>query len=109
MKKLNVAVVGLSFGLEFVPIYLEHPDVEKVYLVPFFVPRKTPKTGQIRPKPLGGARAHANGAHSGSQAVTLESPAPGRTWRPVAALQPILPSPAVRRRIRRSHPELAGG
>lgn len=33
MKKLNVAVVGLSFGLEFVPIYLEHPDVEKVYLV----------------------------------------------------------------------------
>ena len=27
MKKLNVAVVGLSFGLEFVPIYLEHPDI----------------------------------------------------------------------------------
>lgn len=33
MKKLNVAIVGLSFGLEFVPIYLEHPDVDKVYVV----------------------------------------------------------------------------
>ena len=33
MKKLNVAIVGLSFGLEFVPIYLEHPDVESLTLV----------------------------------------------------------------------------
>lgn len=32
-KKLNVAVVGLSFGLEFVPIYMNHPDVDKVYIV----------------------------------------------------------------------------
>jgi predicted dehydrogenase len=28
--KLNVAVVGLGFGAEFVPIYLEHPDVGMV-------------------------------------------------------------------------------
>ena len=33
MKKLNVAIVGLSFGLEFVPIYLEHPDVESLTIV----------------------------------------------------------------------------
>lgn len=32
-EKLNVAIVGLSFGLEFVPIYLEHPDVESLTLV----------------------------------------------------------------------------
>ncbi|MDF7637849.1 Gfo/Idh/MocA family oxidoreductase [Lactobacillus sp. ESL0791] len=31
-KKINVAVVGLSFGLEFVPIYLDHPDVESVVI-----------------------------------------------------------------------------
>lgn len=28
--KINVAVVGLGFGAEFVPIYLEHPDVASV-------------------------------------------------------------------------------
>ena len=33
MKKLNVALVGLSFGLEFAAIYCKHPDVDKVYLV----------------------------------------------------------------------------
>ena len=27
MNKLNVAVVGLSFGGSFVPIYLDHPNV----------------------------------------------------------------------------------
>lgn len=32
MKKINVCLVGLSFGLEFVPIYIEHPDVDKVYV-----------------------------------------------------------------------------
>ncbi|MBD5395726.1 MAG: Gfo/Idh/MocA family oxidoreductase [Lachnospiraceae bacterium] len=32
-KKLNVALVGLSFGLEFVAIYCRHPDVDKVYIV----------------------------------------------------------------------------
>ncbi|MCE5327496.1 MAG: Gfo/Idh/MocA family oxidoreductase [Planctomycetaceae bacterium] len=29
-KKLRVAVVGLGFGAEFVPIYQDHPDVESV-------------------------------------------------------------------------------
>ena len=33
MKKLNVALVGLSFGLEFVAIYCKHPDIDKVYIV----------------------------------------------------------------------------
>ena len=28
--KLRIAVVGLGFGAEFVPIYLDHPDVESV-------------------------------------------------------------------------------
>ena len=32
MKKLNVALVGLSFGLEFVAIYCKHPDVDKVFI-----------------------------------------------------------------------------
>jgi predicted dehydrogenase len=29
-KRLRVALVGLGFGAEFVPIYLDHPDVESV-------------------------------------------------------------------------------
>jgi len=29
-NKIRVAVVGLGFGAEFVPIYLDHPDVESV-------------------------------------------------------------------------------
>ena len=29
-KKINVAVVGLGFGAEFVPIYLDHPSVKSV-------------------------------------------------------------------------------
>lgn len=32
-KKLNVALVGLSFGLEFVAIYCRHPNIDKVYIV----------------------------------------------------------------------------
>ena len=28
--RLRVAVVGLGFGAEFVPIYLDHPDVQSV-------------------------------------------------------------------------------
>ena len=35
MKKITVAVVGLSFGMEFVPIYREHPGVNKVYVCDF--------------------------------------------------------------------------
>lgn len=31
--KLRVALVGLSFGAEFVPIYLKHPDVDSLVLV----------------------------------------------------------------------------
>ena len=30
MKKIRVALVGLGFGAEFVPIYLDHPDVASV-------------------------------------------------------------------------------
>lgn len=33
MEKIKVAVVGLSFGLEFVPIYLDHPDVRELLVV----------------------------------------------------------------------------
>jgi len=33
MKKVNIALVGLSFGLEFAAIYCKHPDVDKVYVV----------------------------------------------------------------------------
>ena len=30
MKKLNVALVGMGFGSCFLPIYIDHPDVETV-------------------------------------------------------------------------------
>lgn len=33
VKQINVAIVGLSFGLEFVPIYLDHPNVAKLVVV----------------------------------------------------------------------------
>ncbi|MDD4796797.1 MAG: Gfo/Idh/MocA family oxidoreductase, partial [Eubacteriales bacterium] len=33
MQKITVALVGLSFGLEFVPIYQDHPDVADVLVV----------------------------------------------------------------------------
>jgi len=29
-KKLRIAVVGLGFGAEFVPIYMDHPEVAEV-------------------------------------------------------------------------------
>ncbi len=31
-RKIRLAVAGLHFGAEFVPIYLRHPDVERVAL-----------------------------------------------------------------------------
>lgn len=30
MKKLNIVVVGVRFGGAFVPLYLNHPDVQSV-------------------------------------------------------------------------------
>lgn len=45
MKKLNMALVGLSFGLEFTAIYCKHPDVDKVYIV-----GKNPKFLEIAKK-----------------------------------------------------------
>lgn len=33
MKKLSVAIVGLSFGMEFLPIYLKHLDVGRIVAV----------------------------------------------------------------------------
>lgn len=32
MSKINVCLVGLRFGLEFVPIYLAHPDVNELWV-----------------------------------------------------------------------------
>lgn len=29
-KKIKVGIVGISFGMEFVPIYQRHPNVESV-------------------------------------------------------------------------------
>ena len=31
-ESIKVAVVGLGFGAEFVPIYLDHPNVESVMI-----------------------------------------------------------------------------
>lgn len=33
MKKLSIALVGLSFGMEFLPIYQKHPDVQRIVAV----------------------------------------------------------------------------
>ena len=32
MKKLNIALIGLRFGKSFVPIYLDHPNVDKLII-----------------------------------------------------------------------------
>ncbi len=40
MSGLTVAVVGLGFGLDFVPIYLSHPDVARVIIVDPDEPRR---------------------------------------------------------------------
>ncbi len=32
MRRITVAIVGLSFGMEFVPIYRDHPGVGNVYV-----------------------------------------------------------------------------
>ncbi len=32
LEKLNVALVGLGFGMSFLPIYLDHPDVGEVFV-----------------------------------------------------------------------------
>lgn len=34
-EKIKVGIVGLSFGMEFVPIYLRHPDVEGVVIADY--------------------------------------------------------------------------
>lgn len=60
--KLRVALVGVSFGAEFVPIYLKHPDVDSLVLVD----TDRAQLDKIRRQvPVGGApdglRRHAGG------------------------------------------------
>ena len=34
MSPVNIAIVGLGFGAEFIPIYQRHPDAEHVRHLP---------------------------------------------------------------------------
>lgn len=39
-NKIKVGMVGISFGMEFIPIYMKHPDVYEIAIADTKQPRK---------------------------------------------------------------------
>jgi predicted dehydrogenase len=85
-RRLRVAVAGLRFGADFVPIYLHHPDVEYVGIVE---PERDKLDGVGNR--FGVARRHTDlneAIHSGAyDAVHLVTPIPLHVPQSLAALQ----------------------
>lgn len=40
IRQLTIAIIGLGFGAEFLPIYLCHPNIKRVVLVDADAPRR---------------------------------------------------------------------
>lgn len=84
-KRIRIAVVGLGFGAEFVPIYLDHPDVEAVTIC---------DTNETRLREVGekfGAVRRADDIQEvinapDIDAVHLISGIPDHAWQTIAAL-----------------------
>ncbi len=85
-KKISVAVVGLGFGAEFVPIYQAHPDVEQVAICDCD-PQRLQTTGDrfgIDGRYADVREVLASGAFD---AVHLISGIPDHAWQAVAVLE----------------------
>src|SRR5215468_8014313 len=86
MRKLNVAIVGLGFGAEFIPIYQRHPDAN-MYAICQRTQKKLAAIGDA----FGVERRYADIKEllkdPELDAVHINSPIPDHAWQSIAALR----------------------
>src|SRR2546429_2747684 len=85
-RKINVAIVGLGFGAEFIPIYQRHPDAELAAICQ----RNAKKLDAIGDA-FGIAKRYTDFAallkNPAIDAVHINSPIPDHAWQSIAALK----------------------
>src|SRR4051812_45355580 len=85
-NRVRVAIVGLGFGAEFVPIYQSHPDAE-MYAICQRDPTNLKRVGES----LGVAKRYTSFEDllkdKDVDAVHINSPIPDHAWMSVKALQ----------------------
>jgi predicted dehydrogenase len=85
-KKINIAIVGLGFGAEFIPIYQRHPNANM-----YAICQRTPKKLDVIGDAFGVAKRYSNYADllkdPEVDAVHINSPIPDHAAQSIAALQ----------------------
>src|SRR5436305_6498831 len=85
-KKINIAIVGLGFGAEFIPIYQRHPDANM-----YAICQRTPKKLDTIGDAFGVARRYTEFSDllkdPGVDAVHINSPIPDHAAQSIAALK----------------------
>src|SRR5688500_3360431 len=86
MSKVRVAIVGLGFGAEFIPIYQNHPDAE-MYAI---CQRNKQNLEQVGEQ-FGVAKRYSDSEDlikdKNVDAVHINSPIPDHAWMSIKALQ----------------------
>ncbi len=85
-EKVRVAIVGLGFGAEFIPIYQKHPQAELAAIC-----QRTPESLHAIGEAFGVAKRYSDYeqllADPDIDAVHINTPIPDHAWMSVAALQ----------------------
>ena len=85
-KKINVALVGLGFGAEFIPIYQRHPNAKLVAIC-----QRSPEKLAALGNAFGIEKRYTDFKEllkdPGVDAVHINSPIPDHGWQSIAALK----------------------
>src|ERR1051325_11116653 len=85
-KKINMAIVGLGFGAEFIPIYQRHPDVNM-----YAICQRTQKKLDAIGDAFGIEKRYSDFKKllkdPNVDAVHINSPIPDHGWQSIAALK----------------------
>jgi len=86
MKKINVAIVGLGFGAEFIPIYQRHPNANM-----YAICQRDPKKLQTIGEAFGVEKRYSDYKEllkdPNVDAVHINSPIPDHAWMSIDALK----------------------
>src|SRR2546421_10694259 len=85
-RKLNVAIVGLGFGAEFIPIYQRHPDAN-MYAICQRTRKKLDAIGDAFGVETRYSDFHELLKDPNVDAVHINSPIPDHAWQSIAALK----------------------
>src|SRR6476619_4767428 len=84
--QIRVAIVGLGFGAEFIPIYQAHPDSEM-----YAICQRNPASLKAAGEQFGVAKRYSSFdeliADKNVDAVHINSPIPDHAWMSIKALQ----------------------